>query len=249
MVSIASLFVVLMLSLLVTRIATVALTLTGLSREVARFQARSAFSGVGFTTSESEQVVNHPVRRRILLVLMVMGNVGFVTVVSSIIFTFVSAANEGGLLLRLMLLIVGLLGLLLAANSVWVDRRLSPLIKWALQKWTDLDVRDYANLLQLYGDFGVIELHVQLDSWLAGKTLGELRLSEEGVLVLGINHHDGHYLAAPRGLTTVQGNDTLILYGKSSALSELNQRRAGQQGNQQHEQAVRQFQENIKEAV
>lgn len=52
MFAIASLLVVLVLSLLVTRIATVALTHTGLSREVARFQARSAFSGVGFTTSE-----------------------------------------------------------------------------------------------------------------------------------------------------------------------------------------------------
>ena len=35
---------------------------TGTSSELARFQARSAFTGVGFTTSEAESVVLHPVR-------------------------------------------------------------------------------------------------------------------------------------------------------------------------------------------
>ena len=70
MISILTLLVVLTLSILVTRIATVTLTYTGLSRESAKFQARSAFTGVGFTTNESEKAVNHPIRRRILLLLI-----------------------------------------------------------------------------------------------------------------------------------------------------------------------------------
>jgi len=70
MAAIISLLIVVALSLLITRVATVALTLTGMSREAARFQARSAFSGVGFTTRESEQVMQHPVRRRIILLLI-----------------------------------------------------------------------------------------------------------------------------------------------------------------------------------
>lgn len=45
--AIASLLVVLTMSLLVTRIAAMALMLTGVAREAALFQARSAFSGVG----------------------------------------------------------------------------------------------------------------------------------------------------------------------------------------------------------
>jgi Trk-type K+ transport system membrane component len=85
MISIVTLLIVLTLSILITRIATVALTHTGLSRESAKFQARSAFTGVGFTTSESEKVVSHPVRRRILLTLMLLGNAGIVTAVSSLI--------------------------------------------------------------------------------------------------------------------------------------------------------------------
>src|SRR5215212_9226871 len=81
-------------SLLITRIGTTALVHTGLSREVARFQARSAFFGVGFTTSEAESVVNHPVRRRIVLWLVLLGNAGIVTVLASVV---LSANAAGGI--------------------------------------------------------------------------------------------------------------------------------------------------------
>ncbi len=54
------------LSLVVARVAAKALILTGLDEGVAHFQARSAMTGTGFTTEESESVVNHPIRRRIL---------------------------------------------------------------------------------------------------------------------------------------------------------------------------------------
>jgi hypothetical protein len=59
---------VLGLSLIITRIATTALSLTGLSWEAARFQARSAFTGTGFTTTEAERVVDHPVRALVHIV-------------------------------------------------------------------------------------------------------------------------------------------------------------------------------------
>ena len=57
MISILSLLVVLILSIMATRIATVALPSTGLSRASANFLARSAFMGAGFTTNGSEKVV------------------------------------------------------------------------------------------------------------------------------------------------------------------------------------------------
>ena len=73
MIPVVSLLLVLTFSLVVTRIAAVALVHTGLGLEAARFQARSAFTGVGFTTDESESLVNHPVRRRIVMGLMLVG--------------------------------------------------------------------------------------------------------------------------------------------------------------------------------
>ena len=66
--------IIILLGLLINRIATAALMSTGMSKEMARFQARSAFSTVGFTTTESESVVNHPVRRRIIAFLRIQCN-------------------------------------------------------------------------------------------------------------------------------------------------------------------------------
>jgi Trk-type K+ transport system membrane component len=59
-----SLLVVMTVLLFVVRVAAVALRLTGLVESAARFQALSAISGAGFTTRESESIVNYPVRRQ-----------------------------------------------------------------------------------------------------------------------------------------------------------------------------------------
>ena len=56
MFAVLSLLTVIMISIVITRIATIALVQTGLARESARFQARSALTGVGFTTGEAERV-------------------------------------------------------------------------------------------------------------------------------------------------------------------------------------------------
>lgn len=63
MSGIVVLLVVVTISIIVTRVATVALSMTGVSRDLARFRARSAFSRVGFTTGEAEKMTNHPARR------------------------------------------------------------------------------------------------------------------------------------------------------------------------------------------
>jgi len=68
MAAILSLLVILIVSILITRVATIALIHTGLSHQTAKFQSRSAFTGVGFATNESERIVNHPLRRRVLLI-------------------------------------------------------------------------------------------------------------------------------------------------------------------------------------
>jgi Trk-type K+ transport system membrane component len=68
-----SIFVILSVSIFIIRVAAVALRLTGLTDVSARFQALSAFTGTGFTTIEAESVVNYPVRRRIVSLLMIIG--------------------------------------------------------------------------------------------------------------------------------------------------------------------------------
>ena len=66
--------VIFTISTILVRIASTIMRLTGLPDNVARFQSLSAMTGTGFTTRESELIVNYPIRRRVLMTLMIIGN-------------------------------------------------------------------------------------------------------------------------------------------------------------------------------
>lgn len=237
-VGILTLLTVLSLSLVITRVATVALTLTGLSEEASRFQARSAFTGTGFTTAESEQVVNNPVRRRIIMWLMIVRSAGLVTIIISLILSFASAGGGADVLLRLAWVVAGLLALWLLASRRSVHWAVERAIRWALNHWTQLEVHDYSSLLKLTGEYAVEQVVVQEGEWLEGKRLREADLAREGVTVLGITREDGEYVGGPRGDTKVFAGDTLTLYGRSDCLRELSERQAGSGGDQAHAEAI-----------
>lgn len=237
MIPIISLLITLTLSLLVTRIASMALMLTGLSREAARFQARSAFTGVGYTTSESESVVNHPVRRQIVMGLMLLGNIGVATVVATLILSIVDIRQNEQWVLGLGFLGLGLALLLILSQSRWVERRLNRIIAWAFRRFTKLEVRDYVAVLNLREGYAVSEMRVSPNDWLAGKSLIELNLAKEGILILGIQRAD-EYIGAPTAQTVVLPEDILVLYGKIDQVEELDQRRAGRRGDRAHKEAV-----------
>ncbi len=238
MAALVSLLIVVTLSLLINRIASVALVHTGLSRDMADFQARSAFTGAGYTTEEAEKLVNHPVRRRIIMLLMLLGNVGIVTTISSLLLTFTNTISSSEWIVRLLLLGAGLGVLWFLATSQWIDRYLSRLISRALRRWTRLDVRDYLSLLHLSGEYTVTQLEVRDQDWLANQKLDRLNLRQEGVTVLGIHRKNGRYVGAPRAESCIRPGDTLILYGRLPLLSELDERGANFAGEQAHHQAV-----------
>lgn len=241
MVALITLLLIVALSLLVTRVATTALTLTGLSRQAARFQARSALTGAGFTTAESEYVVNHPVRRRIVMSLMLIGSAGIVSAIATLSVTFVGrgeTADAWDLPIKLGILLVGVVGLLLLARNERVDIWLQRIIRRFLRRHTDLDVRDYASLLHVHGEYSVSELEVEPGDWIAGRTLAELALSEEGVLILGVQRGPQAYLGAPRGNTLVEVGDVLIVYGPGERIEDLDRRPAGPEGDEARKRAV-----------
>lgn len=247
MLALVSLLFIIAVSILIVRIASTALVLTGLAEEVARFQARSALSGTGFTTSEAEHVINHPVRRRIIAGLIILQNAGLVTAVSALILSFVDAESSSEILRRLALLGGGIAILLYLAGSQWVSRKLSRIIEWALRRYTHLDIKDYYTLLHLEADYTVMRLKVTEDMWLANKTLRELALPEEGVLVLGINRTDGSYVGAPRGRYRINEGEVLVLYGKEEGLEELQQRMAGPAGESRRAAARREHEEEMEQ--
>lgn len=240
MVAIGTLLVVMTASLLVTRVATVILVATGMSSASARFQARSAFTGTGFTTTEAEDVVGHPVRRKVVMWLMLLGNAGLVAAAGSLILGFRSNGGVGGTLLRAVELAAGMLALLYLSRSRWVDQRLTRAIGAALQRWSDLPEQDTVTLLQLADGYQVAELAVRDGDWLAGCALGRLRLRDEGVAVLGVRAPDGGYTGVPGGDTVLSAGDVLVLYGHAERLAAVDRRRSGPAGDDEHRASAQQ---------
>jgi len=238
MAAMISFLVILFLSLSIVRIATAMLKMTGVSEDMARFQARSAFTSTGFTTRESESMINHPVRRRIIQNLMLMGSIGIVTFISSILLTFTSEGSDQDLYLRFGLLLGGALFIFLISRTKAFDKLLAKLIEKPLKKWSRIHIKDYDSLLFLAGEWEIINIPVADDSWLAHKPLTELRLSEEGILVLSIRRKDGYFMGSPKGDSVIFPGDELIIYGKEQFLRDLASRPAGEQGNQLHLQQI-----------
>lgn len=204
---------------LTLRIGTAMLSVTGLARDVARFQVRSAFFGVGYTTAEAETVVNHPVRRRIVQTLMLLGSVGITGVIGSAAVTL--ARNEGSVLVPIATLAVGLA--LLWALATWrpLDRGLTRLLERLLRRWTDLETHDYHSLLRISADYAVQQVTVAVDGRLDGRTVDDAQHAVGGLVLLGVERIDGSYVGAPRPETVLHGGDTLTVYGHNDVLSGL----------------------------
>lgn len=246
MIAILTLLMVLALSLSVTRIGTMILMVTGMSKESAKFQARSAFTGVGFTTSEAEEIMHHPVRRRIVMGLMLAGNLGIASVVSTVILSFVSTSNATHWWWNVILLASGIIALLfLGLNKtfeIWFNKR----IYSTITKFTQLKVKDYISLLQLKHGYAVTEMLVSSNDWIAGKTILDSALSKEGILILGIQEKDGEYHGAPSADTTINPGDTLLLYSTTDRIKKLDQRRKGEKGEQERKDAVNAHMDSLK---
>lgn len=239
MLSLISLIVIISVSMLITKVAAIMLVHTGLSSQSAAFQARSAFTGVGFTTREAESVVNHPVRRRIIMTLMLIGNAGIISAMASLMLTFVTPGET--ILswpLKLGILIVSIIFLWWIASSQAINRFLSRIINRALDRYTDLTIRDYNTLLHISGGFSLTELKVEEDDWLVGKTLQNARLRDEGLNVLSIEHEDGTFLGTPDGDTEIEVGDTLFIYGKGVVLEKIDNRKNDFFGDLEHARAA-----------
>ena len=126
------------ISFVAVRIGGIAFSLTGLESSLARFQALSCFTGTGFTTRESELILSHPKRRRIISILMIIGNAGMVAVIAGLVSSFLTATSIWAVL-RLVILVVALYLIYLIATHAGIMpcacrcslSRYSELLSWS----------------------------------------------------------------------------------------------------------------------
>ena len=178
-----------LISFLIVRAASIALMMTGLDRNKSRFQALSAFSGTGFTTKESEAIVNHPRRRRIVRWLMLMGNAGIVTVIVAATSNMVSRRGFQ-LPINVLVFLVGIFLIFKLAKVRGFAREWDRFIERKLLESSVFDESTVEDLLHFRKGYGLVKEIILEKSPLVGKSRMEAKLNEKGVLVLGIEREN-----------------------------------------------------------
>jgi TrkA-C domain len=221
MVAVVTLIVIAMVSLLAVRAGSTALMMTGLSWDAASFQSYSAFFGVGFTTSEAELVVNHPVRRRIIRDLILAGNVGVTSALATLVATLVQ--NSSGI--RPLAIVAGVilgLGLLLYLTKVsWVQRAIDKLIQRTLEQTGLVRVMDYELLLRIQHGFVVSEVDIVATTAVVNKSLSESRPWDHGVVILAVKTDGKANEGLPNAHTVLRVGDVVTVYGEEHHIKRL----------------------------
>jgi len=217
-----SLFVILTLSATTVRVGAAALWLTGLPEYVARFQALSAFTTTGFTTSQASLVVSHPDRRRIISVLMILGNAGIISVISTVILSYVEfEPSVESLVVEVLWLAAAAVVFWVVGISKWADRYTTRFIHWLLRGRTRFAADRIENLFLLPNGYQVAAITVGDGSKSVNELLSALPASGRRVIVLGVLHSDDTYISAPLEDVEAQPTDRILLYGITRDLEAL----------------------------
>ncbi|MGA7759189.1 MAG: hypothetical protein WBL31_15115 [Ilumatobacteraceae bacterium] len=214
MYAVATFLVVAVITVAFTKLATGALIATGVPPEAAAFQARSAFSGAGFTTTEAENVVNQPVRRRIIGTTMLVGSLGTPTLVVTVLLGIV-APGPGSTTMRVLVTVSGLFLVAMALTN-------KPVTRWLVRVGQRYVRRHLVpalserreNLLMLSDEFAIQSVRLEA-SVEEARSLRGMAHALPGLTVLGVRR-DGEFFGEPPVDIDLLVGDELILYGRTA---------------------------------
>ena len=220
MYAIATFLVVAAITMVFTQMAAGALIATGMPPAAAKFQARSAFSGAGFTTTEAENVVNHPVRRQIIMAAMFVGTLGTPTLVVTVLVGFV-APGPGSTTDRTLVAVSGVILILLAI----VNRPMTSALEGVGRRYARARLLPAVagaghELLALDQDFVVASADIGADTSGSPRSLRGLDHTFPAVTVLGVQRKNELIADVPTDISLEPG-DRLVVFGARSHLRDL----------------------------
>jgi hypothetical protein len=213
------LLITILISFIIVRIGGFALQLTGIEPEIARFQALSAFSGTGFTTREAERVVGHRTRRRIVTILIILGNAGTVTVIATLVASFTQVEGYAWFFIRLAIIIGGIVGLyqLIIRSNIGqriLDRLQRPIVKRILRAAPVTE-----DIFPVEKDWAISLATIKGNSRSIGLSVADIS-AEGDIQILGINRA-GSYVVRPGPEEKVAQGDRLLVYANRRAVKRI----------------------------
>jgi len=222
-------------SFAVVRVGAIAFELTGMSWQLAKFQALSCFTSTGFTTSEAELITSTPRRRRIASFLMILGNAGFITLIATFANTIRAPEVVSDITLpyldlvvpTLMLPVVNLAVIGIAVYLVYrvfsIKKRFGRLRRFVVRRITGsrfVEGAEIEDLVVVVGGRGVFQIAVELESALAGITLHEVETGARAIDVLAIVRGSEVIDEADASFELLPG-DKIVAFGERAAAYEL----------------------------
>ena len=215
MAAAVSIAVLMTLSFVIVRIASVALRQTGLAKNVARFQCISALTGTGFTTTESELIVNYPIRRRVLVALMIFGNLGLISISATFIVSLIATDERTGAISQQVIMIAVAIALVVTLMSnKTLDRALCAIIGVILRRATSLGKRRFQRLCQIGNRTSVAEHEYRGHH---DPKIDTFRLPDFGLVLMAIRGGDGELVGPTSADQKIAAGDMLVCFGSDQA--------------------------------
>lgn len=208
-------FIYLFIVFTVIEINTSIFVATGLERKVARFQVISMLTGTGFTTGESELIIDHPVRRRLGAFLILFGAFSLAVIISAIS----NLLSDNFYTMEIAYVAGGLLALLFLLKAPAVQKMIGKQMKSKLKEnyeLADLPIRD---VLLMDKEDEVREISIKEDSPFEGKTFDEIIDRQDDLILLFIKRGDIN-IRQKSHQTNLEPGDRLVLYGNNPLIEE-----------------------------
>lgn len=190
--------------------------LTGLDSTVSRFQVISMLTGTGFTTDESDSIINHPIRRKIGAFLILFGAFSLAVIISNL-----SAILANDIrLLEISIILIVCIFLLLVVRLAFIKNFLTKKFRHNLEEHYDLCEHPIQDVLFLDQDDTVTDVSIKEGSKLIGKDLCNLIDENNDINLLFVKRGE---IKIRKGLSEekIQEGDQLYVYGNKKDMKSL----------------------------
>ncbi|WP_046175435.1 TrkA C-terminal domain-containing protein [Domibacillus indicus] len=211
-------FLYLLIVVLVIEISVIAFVLTGLEKEVARYQAISMLTGTGFTTDESQLIIDHPVRRRISMFLILFGAFSLAVIISAI-----SNILSDDLRLTELMVISGVLFVIfIVGKTPLTKKHLEHRFQYEMKKNLDISELPIKEALFLNEDDLVTDIVVDENTRLDGEKVKNVFEQGQDANLLFIKRGEVN-IREDLAEETIEAGDKLYVYGNRQVIEKLTQ--------------------------
>lgn len=200
---------------LVIEIGVILFHMTGLDKEIARYQVISMLTGTGFTTQESALIIDHPIRRRISSGLILFGYFSLAVIISSIA-TILS--NDLRIDLLLIIIVILFVFLLIFKNKLIFDK-LEDRFEHEMDTEYNLEDWPMKTALALDEDEMVAIVEIKHESDYIGEK-GKTLVEENLDVVLLIIRRGDEILRFDLFEVELQEGDKIMIIGKEDHIKE-----------------------------